>query len=72
MVLVVIIWIVLSILIGMMANNYGRNVVGFVLIAVLLSPLIAFIILLVVGKTEEKKAQEMESQIRMRAEIEKK
>ena len=70
MALVVILWIVFSILIGMMANNYGRNVVGFVLIAVLLSPLIAFIILLVVGKTENKKEEEMEEQIMMRNKIE--
>ena len=42
-------WLVLAILVGAYASSKGRSAVGFFFLAVLLSPLIAFIIVLVVA-----------------------
>jgi hypothetical protein len=42
-------WILLSILIGVFASSKKRNGVGWFFISFLISPLIAFIILLVIG-----------------------
>jgi len=42
-------WLTLAILVGVYASSKGRSGVGFFLIAVLLSPLIGFIIALVVA-----------------------
>lgn len=72
MIAVIVLWIVFALLVGLLANNYGRDGKLYFLIALLLSPLISLIIVLIIGKTEEKKAKEIETQIRMRAEIEEK
>jgi hypothetical protein len=45
---IIIFWLVLAILVGVFASSKGRSGVGFFFIAVLLSPLIGFIIALVV------------------------
>ena len=43
---------------GVWANNQGRNGLGWGVAALLISPLIVALILLVKGKTLEKKAEE--------------
>lgn len=56
---IVIFLIIFSVGIGYWANFLGRNGVGWGVGALLLSPLLCAIILLVIGKTIEKKAEEM-------------
>ena len=46
-------WLVLSIVTGAVASSRGRSGVGFTLIAFLLSPLLAFIILLLLPNLAE-------------------
>ena len=57
----IVIWLVLAILVGVYANGKGRSGIVFFLLAIVLSPLIAFIIALVVKpdvhKVEEKAIQ---------------
>lgn len=52
-------WLFLSIVVGIIASNKGRSGFGFFMLSVLLSPLIGFIVALVVsenrGVVEEKK-----------------
>jgi len=52
-VLIVILWIIFSIGIGMLAFMKDRNVLGFVLLSIFVSPLIALIILLILGDSDE-------------------
>ena len=42
-----------------MAESRGRNPLGYALAGLLVSPLIVWIILLIVGKTVEKQAEEL-------------
>lgn len=49
-------WIILSVLTGVYADNIGRMGLIWGVIACLISPLIAFIILLVIGKDEDNMA----------------
>jgi putative effector of murein hydrolase len=51
--------ILFSVVIGWWANYLGRNIIGWFLCSLLISPLITAIILLIIGKTIEKKAEEM-------------
>lgn len=46
--MIFIFWLVFAILVGVFASSKGRSGVGFFFLAVLLSPLIAFIIALIV------------------------
>lgn len=52
--MVFIFWIILAILVGVFASSKGRSGIGFFLIALILSPLIGFIIALVVSPIREK------------------
>jgi len=57
------VFVVLCFLIGVWANAKGRSVFGWVLAAVLFSPLFIGIVLLFIPKTGEKKAMEEADQI---------
>lgn len=46
-------WLILAILVGVYANTKGRSGLGFFLIAVILSPLVGFIIALVISPVKE-------------------
>ena len=48
----VIIWIFLSILVGVFASSKERNGIGWFFLSLIITPLIAFIILLVAGPPE--------------------
>ncbi len=55
-------WFVLAILVGVFAENKGHSYLGFFLIAVVLSPLIGFIIVLVMKPNiEEIESRSIES-----------
>lgn len=56
---ILLIWAIFCILIGVWANSYGRNGWLWGLIAAIISPLITGVILLIVGKSIEKKAEEL-------------
>jgi uncharacterized membrane protein len=47
--LVVLVWIVFSLLLAVVANSRGRSPVGWFLLSLLISPLIAFVLLLVMA-----------------------
>ena len=47
-----------AVLIGIWANNWGRSGLGWGFGALLFSPLLAALVLLVVGKTDAKKTEE--------------
>jgi Na+/pantothenate symporter len=50
--------VIFSVLIAVWASSWGRNGFGWFLLAAFISPLIAGVILLIAGKTVEKKAAE--------------
>src|SRR5512132_3925654 len=52
-------WIIFALVVASVAGNYGRSSVGWFFLALLISPLLAIIFLLIAGKTEFRKAQEM-------------
>jgi hypothetical protein len=52
-------WIAFSIAIGAVAGKYGRSSLGWFFLALLISPLLAILFLLIAGKTPEQKAKEM-------------
>ena len=49
----IIIWVVLAFFVGYLANEKGRSFFGYFILALILSPLLGFIILLVVGEDED-------------------
>lgn len=51
---ILVLWIILTPLVGVMASKKNRSILGYMLISVLLSPLVAFIALLVVGENTQK------------------
>jgi len=51
--LYIIIWVVLAFFVGYLANKKGRSFFGYFILALILSPLVGFIILLVVGEDED-------------------
>jgi len=51
-------WVTFVILIGVWANAWGRNPYIWAAVAALFSPLLAAIIILIAGKSVEKKAEE--------------
>lgn len=55
-------WIILSVCVGVFAHtSKGRSGVGFALLSLLLSPLVGFVILLVI-KPDEKQVEKQELQ----------
>lgn len=52
-------WIILSFVVYAVANNKGRSGCAWFFISLLLSPLIAFIVLLCVGDSDEKKEESL-------------
>ena len=53
-----IIWIILAIGVGYLANSRGRSGLGFFLFSLLLSPLIGFVIVLIMSNLVEEEAKE--------------
>jgi hypothetical protein len=51
---IVFFWVIFAILVAVYAEKKGRSGVGFFFLAVLLSPLIAFIIVLIAGENRPK------------------
>lgn len=55
--MIVVLWLVFAILVGVYANSKGRSGFGFFLISALLSPLIGFIIALIISPINSKVEQ---------------
>jgi phosphate/sulfate permease len=55
---ILILAVVFSVLIGFWANAWGRDAIIWFVISAIISPLLSGIILLIIGKTIEKKAEE--------------
>lgn len=49
-------WVIFSIIVAMFAGRRGRSGAGWLLISLLLSPLIAFLLLLVLPSADDKEA----------------
>ena len=45
-------WLIFTVVICCMAKSRGRSALGFFLLSLFLSPLVGFIVLLIVGKNE--------------------
>jgi uncharacterized membrane protein YcjF (UPF0283 family) len=56
---IILLLIIFSVAVGYWADAWGRNGWAWGIVAVLISPLLTAIALLIVGKTIEKKAQEI-------------
>jgi len=69
--IIVIFWLIFAILVGVFASKNGRSGFLALLVAVILSPLIAFIIYALLGKSSEASRQFIEQEERLRAEIRK-
>lgn len=50
---IAIFWFVFALVVGFLAINKGRSGMGFFILSILISPLLSFIILLVLGVSEE-------------------
>jgi hypothetical protein len=48
-----------------MAKNRGRSVAGWCVLAFFIMPILSWIILAIIGKTEEKKEEEMQARSSM-------
>lgn len=53
MVIAIIVYVVLAIVVGVVADNIGRSGFGFGLLALLMSPILALLILAVIGRSEK-------------------
>ncbi|MDT8345410.1 MAG: hypothetical protein RQ752_13385 [Thermohalobaculum sp.] len=62
-------WLIFAVLVGVFAARNGRSGILAFFVAVILSPLIAFIIYLVIGRSEAGERARIEREERMRAEI---
>lgn len=62
MVIAIIMWFVLSIVVGAVAQSIGRSFGGFLFLSLFLSPLIGFIILGIKGRVTEEEKQSIEKQ----------
>ena len=62
-------WLLFGFLIGAWASAWGRSFAGWMAMALLLSPLIAGVVLLICGRTAVSMAQRMEAVDRHRAAI---
>lgn len=51
--LYIILWLILCVLVGAFASSRGRSFIGYALLAVIISPLIAFIIVAVLGHVDK-------------------
>ena len=50
---IILFWLVFSVLVGVWASNRGRSGLGYGLLSLLISPLITFLVLLVIGPSRE-------------------
>lgn len=62
-------WIILCILVGFYAKKNGRHGFGYFILSVLLSPLVGFIILLIIGDTQENKKKKIRENIKLQNEV---
>ncbi len=54
-----ILWVVLCILVGAYASSKNRSFIGFMLLALILSPLIVFLIVALIGAPDSQKANNL-------------
>jgi len=47
---IIIFWLVISLIVGLFASNNGRSGLGYFLLSIIISPLLAGVIVLIVGK----------------------
>ena len=65
----VLIWFVLSILVGVFANNRGKSGILYFLLSIILSPLLSFLIVLVAGDNSKKKCSNCGQKIDISAKV---
>ncbi len=65
----VLIWFVLSILVGVFANNRGKSGILYFLLSIILSPLLSFLIVLVAGDNSKKKCSNCGQKIDINAKV---
>jgi len=58
-ILIIITYLILTIVVGFIAKNKGRSSIGFVFLALLLSPLIVMFVLLIIGDSDDLKQQRL-------------
>lgn len=63
-VIVICIFFAFCVGVGMIAERKGRSFWGYVLLSVCLSPVLALIIVLILGKSEEQLRREIEARVR--------
>lgn len=63
-VIVICIFFAFCVGVGMIAERKGRSFWGYVFLSVCLSPVLAFIIVLILGKSEEQLRREIEARVR--------
>lgn len=63
-VIVICIFFAFCVGVGMIAERKGRSFWGYVLLSVCLSPVLALIIVLILGKSEEQVKREIEARVR--------
>lgn len=63
-VIVICIFFAFCVGVGMIAERKGRSFWGYVLLSVCLSPVLALIIVLILGKSEEQVRREIEARVR--------
>jgi len=64
-------WIILSFIMVFLAKSKGRSGFAWFFISILISPIIAFFILLAVGDSDDKKFEDLQNQKEMLEEIDK-
>lgn len=65
----ILIWLIFSPLVGVYAHKRGRSGILAFLVAVILSPLLAFLIYAILGETRKAKENRILEEERLRAEI---
>ena len=65
----VLIWFVLSILVGVFANNRGKSGILYFLFSIILSPLLGFLIALISGDDSKKKCSNCGQKIDINAKV---
>ena len=65
----VLFWVIFVIIVGVMAFERGRSVLGWVVLSIFFSPILGIILLLLLGPSEEKKMEQIASEEALRREM---
>lgn len=57
--MIIISWIILSILVGILANKKNRSGIGYTFLSLLLSPFIGLLVVLILGESEKKTTEKI-------------